>query len=301
MQEGDDAAMTENLAAIDGKSARPSKPYSTPAAEMVGREAEMGKILAAWMGGEDGFPLSPLLLGDPGLGKNRIVYECARCCGKELYICQGHEDVSAEDLACAVRFSDDPAKKMDYILSPLVTAMLRGGVCFVDEIAKIRPRALAPLASLLDERRYLDSNLLGERVFAHPGFRFVAATNTEDLAGSLLPDFIRSRMRPLIRVGYPGRREINAIVSARYAALNGNGGGLIDHFWELWQARNGQTPPTPRDSLYLFGYAAKLADFEALPEERPLDLQAAAGAGRIGKGHLERAFDLFFENAERTS
>jgi MoxR-like ATPase len=292
--------MVEAIAKINNKSVQLSRPYVAPAGEMVGREAEMRKVLAAWMGGEDAFPLSPLLLGDPGLGKNRIVYECARMCAKELYIYQGHEDVSAEDLVCAVRFSDDPGKKMDYILSPLITAMVSGGVCFVDEIAKVRPRALAPLASLLDERRYLDSALLGERIHAHPGFRFIAATNTDDMKGNLLPDFIRSRMRPLIRVAYPGRREINSIVAARYAVLRQNGQGLTDHFWKLWQARNGDTPPAPRDSLYLFGFAAKLADYEAAEAARPLDLQATAGRS-IDANHLERAFEAFFGAGERTA
>ena len=51
--------------------------------------------------------------------------------GLSLYIFQGHEDVGAEDLVCAVRFSDDPNKKMDYIVSELVTAMLRGGMAAV--------------------------------------------------------------------------------------------------------------------------------------------------------------------------
>jgi len=208
--------MLETVAIVNDKAVRLCRPYAAPLTAMVGRELEMEKILAAWIAGEGAFPLSPLLLGDPGLGKNRIVYECARLCGQEYYMFQGHEDVSAEDLVCSMRFSDNTAKKMDYSLSSVATAMLKGGICFVDEIAKMRPRALAPLASLLDERRYLDSNNLGERIHAHPAFRFVAATNTADMKGNLLPDFIRSRIRPIIRVGYPERREINQILSRRY-------------------------------------------------------------------------------------
>ena len=293
--------MMENITNINNKTYQLCRPYNAPVMEMVGRESEMRKILAAWMVGEDDFPLSPILLGDPGFGKNRIVYECARVCAKELYIYQGHEDVSAEDLVCAVRFSDDPGKKMDYILSPLVTAILKGGICFIDEIAKIRPRALAPLASLLDERRYIDSNILGERIHAHPGFRFVAATNTDDIKDSLLPDFIRSRMRPEIRVAYPGKRDINAIVSGRYSALQKEGQGLVDHFWHLWKSHNGDVPPAPRDSLYLFGFASKLADFENLQANRPLDLQATVEAATIGKNHLEKAFEAFFDKGERNN
>ncbi|MCH8196077.1 MAG: AAA family ATPase, partial [Chloroflexi bacterium] len=66
--------------------------------------------------------------GEPGVGKNRVVYELARRTGKDLYIFQGHEDVTAEDLACAVRFSDYADRKMYYVVSPLVTALLWGGI-----------------------------------------------------------------------------------------------------------------------------------------------------------------------------
>ncbi len=289
--------MSDNLIKINSKAVQISPPYKSPVTELVGREQEMKKILASWLGGHSGLQLSPLLIGEPGLGKNRIVYECARICRKELYIFQGHDDVSAEDLICAVRFSDDPDRKMDYIVSPIVTAMLKGGVCFVDEIAKIRPRALAPLASLLDERRYIDSNLLGERINAHPGFRFIAATNTADLESNMLPDFIRSRMRPLINVGYPERDEIEKIIRSRFNALHGNGNVLLDLFWRLWREKNGDRPPTPRDSIYIFGYALNIADFEAIEGKYPYVPERCDSPANIKENHLELAFHAFHDSS----
>src|SRR5262249_42762012 len=151
------------------------------------------------MGGERA-PQSPLLLGEPGVGKNHLVYAMAHQTGKKLYILQGHDELSTEDLACTVRFSDDAARKMDYVASPLVTAMLEGGILFFDEIAKCRPRALAALSPVCDERRTLDSTLLGERISARRGFRFVAATNSADLDGLAFPEFLRKRMQPIIRM-----------------------------------------------------------------------------------------------------
>src|SRR5258707_1931346 len=130
------------------------KPYRCPAellTPLVGREAELEMITAAWMAGPGRLPLSPLLLGEPGVGKNRLVYELANRTGKDLFIFQGHEDVTAEDLACAVRFSDEGRGKMDYIVSPLVTAMLNGGICFIVEIAKCMPQSPELLVSALDE------------------------------------------------------------------------------------------------------------------------------------------------------
>src|ERR1035438_1596531 len=165
---------------INNKSVWLSEPYVPDSLKMpvfVGREREMELIMASWMAASNAVPLAPLLVGPPGVGKNRIIYELARLTNRDLFIFQGHEDISAEDLGCTVRFSDASASVMDYVISPLVTAMVRGAIFFLDEIGKIRPRALSLLASVLDERRYLDSTLLGERIYADPNFRLIAATN----------------------------------------------------------------------------------------------------------------------------
>jgi MoxR-like ATPase len=291
--------MSQKMIQIGQKRVFVSSPYQVSAAwatTLIGRQDEMEMITAAWMSGPNSMPLSPLLLGEPGVGKNRVVYELARRTGKDLFIFQGHEDVTAEDLACAVRFSDDAVRKMDYLISPLVTAMLVGGICFIDEIAKIRPRALALLVSVLDERRYIDSTLLGERVVAHPGFRFVAATNTADLEGNALPEFLRSRMRPVISMGYPSREEIEQIVRFRHPRLKDQTATLMDHFWVEWERLNKDKPPTPRDAIYAFDLALSLADFEAVggfakcgPEEAfSLDTKIIADTVHEEK-HLKRA------------
>ncbi len=287
--------MSDNTAKIGEKTVKLSQPYRAPLSKCIGRDTEMRKVLAAWMGATSGLPLSPLLIGEPGTGKNRIIYECAQMCGKELYIFQGHEDVTSSDLECAVRFSDDADRKMDYILTSVATGAMRGAVVFIDEIAKIRPRALAPLASLLDERRYIDSSLLGERIYAHPGFRFVAATNTTDLESRLLPDFIRSRMRPVISVGYPEHREIEQIIRARFRTMSNNGNSLLSQFWSLWKEKNGDQSPTPRDAIYIFGYALNLADFATIESQRPYSLEAGTHSGIIEAGHLEQAFAAFHD------
>lgn len=281
---------------VGKKSVYVSQPYVVPhITDLVGRTSELELITAAWMAGEGQLPLAPLLLGEPGVGKNRVIYEIARRTGKELYIFQGHEDVTAEDLACAVRFSDDPDRKMDYVASPLVSAMLRGGICFIDEIAKIRPRALALLVSVLDERRYIDSTLLGERIKAAPGFRFIAATNTADLEGNAMPEFLRSRMRPLIPVGYPDRKEIDAIVTAMHPRLGSDAAGLLDVFWLEWERHGPKTPPTPRDAIYAFNLALSLADCEAIggweklsDDVDPFNTSTIPKSG-LQRRHLERA------------
>jgi len=238
------------------------KPNADIMSTFVGREQEMELIMASWIAGSHSLPLSPVLVGEPGVGKNRIVYELARYTGRDLYLFQGHEDVTAEDLACTVRFSDDTANLMEYVLSPLVCAMLNGGIFFLDEIGKIRPRALALLVSVLDERRYIDSTLLCERVFAHPGFRFIAATNTGEVG--LLPEFIRSRMRPVIKIGYPPRQEIEEIIQRKFKKRMDNLDGLVERFWFMWDKKSASsTTLTPRDAIAVFSMASSISDFES--------------------------------------
>jgi MoxR-like ATPase len=282
----------------------PYRPRDGARTGFVGRTHEMKMITAAWIGGSALPPLCPLLVGEPGVGKNRLVYELARRSGLDLYIFQGHEDVTAEDMACTVRFSDEPGKNMDYVASPMVTAMHRGGICFIDEIGKVRPRALALLASVLDERRYIDSTLLGERIQAHPKFRFVAATNTGEVAG--LPEFIRSRLRPLIQVGPPPKEEINEIIS-KQAANEPELEKLLASFWDLFASI--ERTPTPRDAVHLFALAGSLRDYGVGETERRVSgngsghhvlSETADDAYPITPEHLGEAFNQLFRQEEPT-
>ncbi len=303
------AQHAQQFETLGGKKVRLAEPYEADPSDFIGRDSELSMLTAAWIGGPGAMPLAPLLLGEPGVGKNRLVYELARRTNRPLFIFQGHEDVTAEDLACAVRFSDERAGQMDYVASALVTAMCTGGICFVDEIGKIRPRALALLVSVLDERRYIDSVLLGARVRAHQAFRFVAATNTADLEGNALPEFIRSRMRPVIKVGYPEREEIERIVESRLPRLADQSRPLLDKFWALWEQlpKHGEDDrsPTPRDAIYVFGLAASLADYDALGGDKvsrvatadhPFPIDKSGAASGVSEGHLEQAFrELYWE------
>jgi MoxR-like ATPase len=280
----------------------PYKPNLALMPEFVGREKEMEMIMASWIAGSHSLPLSPVLVGEPGVGKNRIVYELARFTGRDLYLFQGHEDITAEDLACTVRFSDNTANLMEYVLSPLVCAMLKGGIFFLDEIGKIRPRALALLVSVLDERRYIDSTLLCERVFACPGFRFIAATNTGEV--SMLPEFIRSSMRPVIKIGYPPRQEIEEIIRLQFNGRMENLSALVEKFWYLWDKKgSSSTLLTPRDAIAVFSLASSISDFELYnskrkhrTESKPDELVLDARETQISVKceHLEKAIRELF-------
>ena len=70
--------------------------------DLVGCEDEMLKITASWIEGERTLPLNPILIGPPGVGKNRLVYEIARNSGKELYILHGQKINIPEEIVCGM-------------------------------------------------------------------------------------------------------------------------------------------------------------------------------------------------------
>lgn len=279
---------------LNGKLVQPSQPFQAWVSELIGREEEIKKIQAAWLSVSDRLPLAPLLVGDPGVGKNRVVYEMARLYRKDLYTWQATDDATAEDLVCTVRFSDDPRKKMDYILSPLATAMALGQIYFMDGIAKLRRKAHALLESVLDERQYIESNLLGERIHARPGFRFIAATNESDLECNPLPDYIHSRIKPVIFFDYPSRDTVNEILVAHMSDFRKDSTILLDCFWRLWRENGNGKPPSPRDALKIMGYALNMDTLDKVGHLRPAPLKCNRPSSSVTAKHIERSFEVFF-------
>lgn len=291
--------MSMNTVLVGSKQVLLSEPYDPFIKHwrgLVGNEHVLRRVLAAWMRQPGMPPMTPLLVGPPGVGKNQIVYELARITGKRLWIFQGHEDVTAADHTCTVRFSDEPKRKIDYKLSDAATAAREGGILFIDEVAKERPAALASLVPLLDERGYIDATDLGERIHCHPQFRCICATNALDIALDVLPDFIASRLRPVIHVGAPPRAEIARLVVERFPRLIDND-ALTARFWRLWDARFPDTLPSPRETLQAFALAMSLADQECGLPEPP----ASGPWTKLLPRHLEEAFEAIMASTELPS
>lgn len=287
-------------------SRKPYLPNDNAMIDFVGRKEELRMIAAAWISDTRSQPLAPLLVGPPGCGKNRIVFEMAKRMGLDLYVCQGYENITAEELACSLMPADEGNGRIEYLISTLATAMFKGGICFIDEIGKFPGKALALLASVLDDRRYLDLDLIGERIQAHPRFRFIAATNSEDMEG--LPDFVRSRLFPLIKVDKPEPEMISTIIQQQFPIQRQNMTKILKSFWSLWNNNFKEwEAPSPRDVIQIFSLAHKLADYDdsgiTSISLQGTDQRPALGASvtSLRKEHLERALKQFSEMRDELS
>jgi len=220
----------------------------------VGQEEAMRQLMAAWMIiDEADIPMNPRLLGKPGVGKTTMAYAAGRRLGREVYIFQATADTRPEDLLITPVI--EGVSKLKYVASPLVTAMLRGGVAILDEGNRMSEKSWASLAPLLDSRRYVESIVAGIKIRAHSNFRLVATMN-DDSSTFDLPEYIHSRLQPQILIDFPEREEELAILRENLPFSTDEILQYVTDF--LQQAHASDESYTVRDGVNIARYALKL-------------------------------------------
>jgi len=238
----------------------------------VGQEETIRQLIAAWMViDERDVPMNPRLLGKPGVGKTTMAYAGARRLGREAYILQATVDTRPEDLLITPVV--ESASRLKYVASPLVTAMIRGGVAILDEGNRMSEKSWASLAPLLDNRRYVESIVAGVKIKAHPNFRLVATMN-EDASTFDLPEYIHSRLQPQILIDFPEREEELAILRENLPFSPDEILAYVTEF--LQQAHAADESYTVRDGINIARYALKLRSETGQPQR--LLLQASVRA-----------------------
>ena len=224
------------------------------AVEWVGQEEVMRQLLAAWLVIDpQDLPMNPRLIGKPGVGKTTLAYAAAKRLGREVYIMQGTVDTRPEDLLVTPVIEGDG--KLRYVASPLVTAMLRGGIAILDEGNRMSEKSWASLAPLLDTRRYAESIVAGVKIKAHPLFRLVATMN-DDSSTFDLPEYIHSRLQPQILIDFPEREEEYRILKENLPFTEDQVLQYVTEF--LQQAHMAEERYTVRDGINIARFASKL-------------------------------------------
>jgi MoxR-like ATPase len=220
----------------------------------VGQEDVMRQLLAAWLVLDtQDLPMNPRLLGKPGVGKTTLAYAAAKRLGRDVYILQATVDTRPEDLLVTPVIEGE--KRLRYVASPLVTAMIRGGIVVVDEGNRMSEKSWASLAPLLDNRRYVESIVAGIKIKAHPLFRLVATMN-DDASTFDLPEYIHSRLQPMITIDFPERHEEYAILRENLPFGDEHILNYVTDF--LQQAHSADERYTVRDGINIGRFALKL-------------------------------------------
>jgi MoxR-like ATPase len=169
-----------------------------------------------------------------------------------LFITQCTADTRPEDLLVTPVLAE--SGKIAYHASPLVTAMMLGGVCVLDEGNRMNEKSWASLAPLLDHRRYVESVVAGITIKAHNNFR-VAVTMNEDESTYEVPDYILSRLQPTLTLGFPDREDELNILKYHLPFARGELLALTVDF--LQQAHALKLDFSPRDGINILRYAIK--------------------------------------------
>ncbi|MCC7235501.1 MAG: AAA family ATPase [Bryobacterales bacterium] len=224
----------------------------------VGQEEVMRQLLAAWLVvDERDLPMNPRLIGKPGVGKTTLAYAAARRLGRDVYIMQATVDTRPEDLLVTPVIEGE--KKLRYVASALVTAMVRGGIAILDEGNRMSEKSWASLAPLLDTRRYVESIVVGIKIKAHPNFRIVATMN-DDASTFDLPEYIQSRLQPQILIDFPEREEELEILRENLPFADEQ---ILEYVTDFLQvAHANEERYTVRDGINIGRFATKLRALE---------------------------------------
>lgn len=220
----------------------------------VGNSEVKRQLEASWLIlSEQDLPMNPRIIGKPGIGKTTLAYAVAREYTPEVYIFQCTVDTRPEDLLVTPVISS--GQQIRYHASPLVTAMLKGGICILDEGNRMGEKSWASLAPLLDTRRYAESIVAGVKIPAHPNFR-LAVTMNEDASTFDVPDYIQSRLQPQIEVGFPSPDEELEILQVNLPNAPEEVLRLVGEFLQRGHEEN--KAYTTRDGVNISRYAVKL-------------------------------------------
>jgi len=248
----------------------------------VGQEEPLRQLLAAWfvLDASD-LPMNPRLVGRPGVGKTTLACAAAQRLGRDAYILQATSDTTSEDLLVSAVTTDGVTR---YCASPLVTAMIRGGVCILDE-ARMGEKSWASLAPLLDSRRYVESTLAGIKIKAHPLFRLVATMN-DDSSTFDLPDYIHSRLQPQILIDFPERIDELAILRENLPFAEDQ---ILDYVTDFLQRSHAAEERfSVRDGINAARYAMKLKSQTGLDRGAALEKAFAETIGEEALRYVTR-------------
>ena len=237
---------------IDGITLNLSKPDTTNP-EWIGQSEVLKQVLACWMVVSDkDLPLSPRIIGMPGIGKTTLGMVAALERKQPLYIYQCTSDTRPEDLIVTPVLAE--SGKISYHASSLVTAMINGGICILDEGNRMNEKSWASLAPLLDHRRYVESIIAGLRIQAHQEFR-ACITMNHDESTFEIPDYILSRLQPTLTLNMPNADDEMAILKYHLPFAETELLEMTVNF--LQRSHQLDLEFSPRDGLHILQYAMK--------------------------------------------
>lgn len=135
-----------------------------------------------------------LLKGPSGAGKTKLAQTISDFFKQPMHSVNCSVDLDAESLlGFKTIVQKDGESVIEFIEGPVVQAMKKGHILYIDEINMAKPETLPILHSVLDHRRMLTNPFTGEVIYAHENFTVISAINEGYVGTSPMNEALKNR------------------------------------------------------------------------------------------------------------
>ena len=206
----------------------------------IGDKEYISQIQSAWTHERDKNQkvhslFNPKILGRCGMGKTTLAYSAANLFHQhspsEVFILHSSNNLVPDQVLV---YEVETERNTEYHASSLVTAMIKGGICVVDECQFLSPEVWAAITSLLDQR-YITSDVVGLKIHAHENFRIVFTENFQGkrTKARIIPEYIGSLLKPVININHPKRKHEMDVLKFFFSDSNPK---LLQHIVDFLQS-----------------------------------------------------------------
>ncbi|RNF40427.1 ATP-binding protein [Planococcus salinus] len=140
-----------------------------------------------------------LLKGPTGAGKTKLAESVSAVFAQPMQSVNCSVDLDAEALlGFKTLVQKDGQSVIEFVEGPVVTAMKKGHILYIDEINMAKAETLPILHSALDYRRMMTNPFTGEVIQAHPDFSVISAINEGYIGTAPMNEALKNRF-----IAYP--------------------------------------------------------------------------------------------------
>ncbi len=208
----------------------------------IGDKSYISQIQSAWSSEHD-TPFNPRIVGRVGMGRTTLAYSAGKIfkpnSPSEIFVIHCSEKLTPEQILI---YEVKKGDQSEYHASPLVSAMVKGSICVVDECQYLSSETWASMSSLLDQR-YITSDVVGLKIHAHKNFRVVFTQNYEGKSKNKqkIPTYISTLLKPVININHPSRKHEMDVLQYFFPSLIPP--KLVNHLVDFLQSSHFEDRP----------------------------------------------------------
>lgn len=171
-----------------------------------------------------------LLKGPSGSGKTKLAQSVSHFFKQPMHSVNCSVDLDAESLLGFKTINASSGQTIiEFVEGPVVQAMKKGHILYIDEVNMAKPETLPILHSVLDHRRMLTNPFTGEVIHAHPDFTVIAAINEGYVGTSPMNEALKNRFISF-SIPYLSGEQLKEIILTLFPKANS---ALVDSIMNI--------------------------------------------------------------------